>query len=92
MYYLNSNVTPPESEDDYGYFCDPSTDNNFPTTNLQKKNTKKRSITKINSINSKPDMSAFNKKYEGYKNVLIYSTIIVGTFAITYLLVVYNII
>lgn len=95
MYYLNSNVTPPVIEDDYGYFCDPSTDdnnNNFPTTNLQKNITKKRSITKINSINSKPDMSAFNEKYEGYKNVLIYSTIIVGTFVITNLLVAYNII
>ena len=37
-------------------------------------------------------MLAFNEKVEGYKNILIYTTIIVGTFVVTNLLVAYNII
>ena len=100
MHYLNSKLTPkiiePKIiEDDYGYFCDPSIDdnnNNFSTTNQQKTPTKKRSITKLNNIISKPDMLAFNEKVEGYKNILLYTTIIVGTFVVTNLLVAYNII
>tara|TARA_B110000879_G_C11182019_1_gene518948 strand:+ start:1522 stop:1803 length:282 start_codon:yes stop_codon:yes gene_type:complete len=93
MYFIDSKLTPSKFEDDYGYFCDPSNDdcNKTSVTINQPKPPNKKWCISHNYKNSNPDI-AFNEKVDKYKNALIYSTIIIGTFVITNLLVAYNII
>jgi len=105
MYFIDSKLTAPNFEDEYGYFCDPSNDDynktgvtinqpkpsNQPYPPNQPKPPNKKWCISHNYKNSNPDI-AFNERVDTYKNALIYSTIIIGTFVITNLLVAYKII